>query len=103
MVSIHLIERLNNVQKLQDDVPFWESGYWSISEETAARLIGADLYLHSGQLEPSHFGGKIVSYRVHRDGTDIDGRVIFRISPSSTYKGVRTGREGWGNEKKFIW
>jgi hypothetical protein len=103
MASLHLIERLNNVRKLVDAPPFWESGYWAIPVETAERLIGGDLYLHSGQLEPSHFGGKIVGYRVHNDGTDIDGRIVFRIAPNPTYKGVKTERAGWGNEKKFVW
>lgn len=103
MASIHLIERLNNVHKLVDAPPFWESGYWSIPVETAERLIGGDLYLHSGQLEPSHFGGKIAGYRVHQDGTETDGRIVFRITPSLAYKGVKTGRSGWGNEKKFVW
>ncbi|MFC3110851.1 hypothetical protein ACFQAT_28330 [Undibacterium arcticum] len=103
MASIHLVERLNNVRKVSANPPIWESGYWVISEETADRLTGADLYLHSGQLVASHFGGKILGYRIHRDGTEIDGRVVFRIAPSITHKGVLTGREGWGNEKKLVW
>lgn len=103
MASIHLVERLNNVHKLSADPPVWESGYWVISKEAAERLVGGDLFLHSGQLEASHFGGKILSYRVHRDGTETDGRVVFRIAPSPAHKGVLTGRDGWGNEKKFVW
>lgn len=39
MTSIHLIERLNNVRKLLDSPPFWESGYWSISVDVQSRLI----------------------------------------------------------------
>lgn len=103
MASIHLVERLNNVRKLSADPPVWESGYWVVSEESAERLVGGDLYLHSGQQTPSHIGGTILGYRVHRDGTETDGRVVFRIAPSSAHKGVSTGREGWGNEKKFVW
>ena len=103
MASIHLVERLNNVHRLTVDPPVWESGYWVIAEETAARLVGADLYLHSGQLVASHFGGRILGYRVHNDGTELDGRVVFRIQPSLEHKGVSTGREGWGNEKKLVW
>jgi hypothetical protein len=103
MASIHLVERLNNVRRVSADPPVWESGYWVISEETAERLIGGDLYLHSGQRVASHFGGKILSFRVHQDGTDTDGRVVFRIAPSLVHKGVLTAREGWGNEKKIVW
>jgi hypothetical protein len=99
MASIHLVERLNNVRRVSSEPPVWESGYWVIAEDTAKRLIGADLYLHSGQLEPSHFGGKILGYRVHRDGSDADGRIVFRIAPSLRHKGVATGREGWGKAR----
>jgi hypothetical protein len=105
MPAIHLVERKNNVRRVPDSQGEWESRYWAIAPDTAQRLIGGDLYLHSGQNEPSHFGGKIVSFRVHQDATqpEIDGRVIFRIAASSDYKGVITGREGWGNEKKLVW
>jgi hypothetical protein len=103
MPAIHLVERLNNVRRVTVDPPIWESGYWTISEETAGRLIGAELYLHSGQLQASHFGGTILGYRVHRDGTEIDGRLVFRIAPTLQHKGVVTDRKGWGNEKKIVW
>jgi hypothetical protein len=103
MASIHLVERLNNVRKVSAEPPIWESGYWVVSEETAERLVGGDLYLHTGQLDASHFGGKILGYRVHKDGTEIDGRLVFRIVPTAAHKGVSTGREGWGNEKKYVW
>jgi hypothetical protein len=98
-----LIERLNNVRRLPEAPGEWESGYWVIADATAQRLIGADLFLHSGQTDPSHFGGKIVGYRTQRDTSDVDGRIIFRIVPTLEHKGVVTGREGWGNEKKYVW
>lgn len=103
MPTIHLVERLNNVRRLSTIPAVWESGYWVVSEETAERLIGGDLYLHSGQREASHFGGKILGYRVDRDGAETAGRVVFRILPSPSHKGVSTSREGWGNEKKIVW
>lgn len=103
MASIHLVERIGNVRPILTNPPVWESGFWVIAEATAERLLGADLYLHSGQLEASHFGGKILSYHVHRDGSDVDGRIVFRIAPTIDHKGIKTGREGWGNEKKIVW
>lgn len=105
MAAVHFVERLNNVRPLPNTNGEWESGYWVIAEDTAQRLVGGNLYLHSGQNEPSHFGGEILSYRVHRDESapDIDGRVVFRIRPSRAHKGFQTGREGWGNEKKLVW
>jgi hypothetical protein len=103
MPAIHFVERLNNVFKLKDGSDDYESGYWKLAEETAAGLVGGDLYLHSGQSAPSHFGGKVIGYRVHRDGSSIDGRIVFRIKPSVAYKGVPAGRERWRNEMKIVW
>lgn len=105
MAAIHLVERKNNVRRLNDESGDWESGYWVISSETAEGLVGGNLYLHSTQSAPSHFGGSIIGYRVFRDGSgsEIDGRVIFRIRPTLGHKGVTTDRRGWGNEKKLVW
>lgn len=103
MPAVHFVERKNNVHRVPDAPGEWESGYWVIAEETAQRLIGADIYLHSGQNEPSHFGGKIVAFRIHRDSSEINGRIVFRIRSTLEYKGIVTGREGWGNEKKLVW
>lgn len=105
MPSLHLVERLNNVRPLADAPGEWESGYWVIAEETAQRLVGGNLYLHSGQHAPSHFGGRILAFRVHNDPAtpEINGRLVFRIRPTLQHKGVLAGREGWGNEKKIVW
>lgn len=101
MPAIHLIERLNNISRIDRDRNEWESGYWVLSEETAQRLVGGGLYLHKGQFEPSHFGGTILGYRVQKGG-DLDGRVIFRFQASMGHKGLKTDRDGWGNEKKVV-
>ncbi|MGH2397972.1 MAG: hypothetical protein ACRDFW_13565 [bacterium] len=105
MPSVHFVERLNNVRPLPDSPGEWESGYWVIAEDTAQRLVGGDLYLHSAQAEESHFGGTILSYRLHDDPAhpEIHGRVVFRIQPTPQHKGVQAGRAGWGNEKKIVW
>lgn len=105
MPAVHFVERLNNVRPLQGSEGEWESGYWVIADDTAQRLVGGDLYLHSGQSDASHFGGKILSFRVHCDPANlaIDGRIVFRIKPTLGHKGVQTAREGWGNEKKLVW
>jgi hypothetical protein len=96
-----LVERLGNVQRINRDENAWESGYWVVGEETAQRLIGGDIYLHDGQNEASHFGGTILGYRIHHGG-EVDGRVVFRFRARVSHKGVKTGREGWGNEKKIV-
>jgi hypothetical protein len=102
MPSLHLVERLNNVHPVADARGEYESGYWATSKDTAERLVGGDIYLHKAQDKPSHFGGKIISYRFEQDG-EFDGRIIFRFRASIAHKGVRTGPEKWGNEKKIEW
>lgn len=103
MPTIHFVERLNNLKKLPDQSGDWESGYWVVAEQTAAKLVGGDIYLHPGQQEPSRFGGTIVSYRVHKSEDDLNGRVVFRFTPTMGHKGVKAGADGWGNEKKIVW
>ena len=101
MPVIHLIERLNNLKLINRDRHEWESGYWVVSENTAQCLVGGDLYIHDGKLEPSHFGGAILGYRVQQGG-EFDGRIIFRFRASMEHKDVKTDRKGWGNEKKVL-
>jgi hypothetical protein len=105
MASVNFVERLNNVHRVPDTDGEWESGYWVVAEDAAQRLVGGNLYLYSSQSEPSHFGGEILSSRVHRDEAirERDGRVVFRIKFTMGHRGVAPGREGWGNEKKFVW
>lgn len=100
MPSIHFVERINKVTKIQGTTDEWESGNWKVGKETARSLIGGDLYLHSEQIKPSHFGGKIISYWIHQEG-DANGRVVFRIQATMAHKGVVTGREGWSQEMKL--
>src|SRR5262245_58234331 len=99
MPTIHLVERKGNVSKTGDGQ--WKSGYWVVASETAERLVGGDLYLHTGPAVPSHFGGRIVGWRIYRDGSEIDGRIVFRLAATPQHKGVAAGRNGWGNEKKI--
>lgn len=101
MATIHLIEQKGNVWKVQGTTDEWESGFWVVAEDTAAKLVGGDLYLHSAQAEPSHFGGAILGYRV-QDGGPVSGRYIFRLRPTAAHRGVEAGRSGWGNEKKLV-
>ena len=70
MPAIHLIERTDNVRKVDKDKNEWESGFWPVSEEVAKTLIGGALYLHRGKQQPSHFGGEILSYRVEQSGPE---------------------------------
>lgn len=106
MPAIHFVERLGNTRKVHDaEHPHeYDCGYWVVAVSTAERLVSErrDLYLHDAQNEPSRFGGKIVGFRVHQGGLE-DGRIVFRIQATPEHRGFRTGREGWGNEKKIVW
>jgi hypothetical protein len=100
--SIHLVERLGNLERVDDALNEWESGYWSVGEEVAGRLVGGRIYLHEHQSDPSHFGGEILSFRIHAAGP-YAGRVVFRFRPAPAFKNVKASRGGWGNEKKIVW
>ncbi len=100
MPSIHLIERMNNLHRIQGCEDEWECGYWALSLDTATSLVGGNLYLHSRQTDPSHFGGQIISFRTQADG-EYHGRIIFRFRFTHAHKGVKTAKSGWGNEKKL--
>lgn len=98
MKTIHFIEKRNKAKKISDSPLLWETGDWNVPEAVAAELVGGDLYLHTAQDAPSHFGGRITGYRVLT--TEPVGRIVFQIAPTMAHKGVRTAREGWGMEQK---
>jgi hypothetical protein len=102
VTAIHLVERSDNVRKVDKSKNEWETGYWPLTEDVAQKLIGAVLYLHRGKLQPSHFGGTILSYRVEQSGTHA-GRVVFRLRADADYKGVKTDGKGWSKDLKIFW
>lgn len=99
---IHLIENLGNMKILNKENLEWESGWWSVTHETAERLVGGHIYFHKKQAEPSFFGGLILSYRIETAGEWV-GRVIFQFKTGLEFKGVKAGSSGWGMEKKIVW
>lgn len=101
--SLHLVEKgihPANLSRVTGTLDQWETGHWWIGETTAASLVGGNIYLHSGQGEPSHTGGEVLSYRP--SGTQ-SKRKIFRFRVMNQCVGVSTAKKGWGNEKKVIW
>lgn len=104
MASIHFIERQKAMVCIDKEKAEWESGKWAVSEETAQKLVGGDIYFHLAQDKPSYFGGKIVSFRVLPDTEeDCPGRIVFRFSAGMQFKDVRAGNDGWSMEKKIVW
>jgi len=102
VTAIHLVERVDNVRKVDKSKNEWESGYWAVTEDVAQKLIGAVLYLHRGKLQPSHFGGEILSYRIEQAGPEA-GRVVFRLRADADCKGVKTNGKGWSKDQKIFW
>jgi len=104
MPQIHLIERVSELKITNKENQEWDSYCWKVTEETANKLVGGNIYLHRAQDKPSHFGGEILSYRVlgENDGY-LPGRIVFNFRASADCKAVRAGKDGWGMEKKIVW
>jgi hypothetical protein len=103
-IALHVVEKgkkVVNLHCVDEAKGIWETGNWAISDATAASLKGGMIYVHTGQLIPSHIGGEVQSFRF--TGAKSDGRKIFSFKALPSGKGVLAGREGWGNEKKVVW
>lgn len=96
MAEIHVIARKQKGLKRLPDGNY-ESGDWYVSDETADKLIGGEIYLHDDQGSNSYFGGKIQEVK-RLD----DGRKVFIFNGDAKCKNVKTDKEGWGQEKKII-
>jgi len=101
MPAIHLIEKENLISRVSGSQTEYESGYWALSEQEARELVGAHIYFHERQIEPSFYGGLITGFRVQRS-EPYTGRIVFRFEPKSECRGVRAGRNGWQYEKKIV-
>ena len=98
-MNIHLIEHLNNFAKLSDNV--WESGWWTLDENKAQKLVGGEIFFHKKKQEPSFYGGTILGYRVEQDG-QYEGKIIFKLQHKKSCRDVRTDKAGWSTEMKII-
>ena len=101
MPSIHLIEKIDKYNAIDNDSNEWESGVWAVSIESASKLIHGNIYLHRGQKEPSFFGGIITGFRI--TGSGPNEKITFRFKQLSSHEGITTEKEGWGNEQKRVW
>lgn len=100
MPAIHLIERDIRYSRIGQG-PEWESGFWALTETQAQSLIGAPIFFHKKQIEPSYYGGTITGYRVQADG-EFAGRIVFRFVPKPECRGVFAIGEGWQYERKIV-
>jgi hypothetical protein len=101
MPKIHFIERDGRFERVPKSPDEWESGYWKLTAAAAASFIGGDVYFHSAQKDPSHFGGTILGTRVQADGA-FAGRTVLRFKYTKHHRGVRAGAGGWGLQKKVV-
>jgi hypothetical protein len=67
------------------------------------KLIGGKIYLHQGQEKLSHFGGTIYSFDIlTKAAGEESNRIVFNFKAGAEFKGIKTGKEGWGNEKMIV-
>jgi len=100
--SIHFIENLGNMRMLNKEDSEWESGWWSITPETAHKLIGGHIYFHKKHAAPSFFGGVILNYRIETEGEWAE-RILFKFRTGLEFKNIKAGSSGWSMEKKINW
>ena len=105
MTAIHIVGQIDRLKRLKDSSldHAWESGRCLIDPGTAEKLVGADIFMHEGMSKPSRFGGKITGFRLHGDGSENTGEVIFRFQASNDHRDVKTSRAGWTNDTKIVW
>jgi len=100
-MQIHVIDKQKLITREDNMTQDWVSGYWGVTKEVAAKLVGGEIFLHMAKDKPSYFGGDITGFRVQEDG-EYAGKVLFEFTASMDHKGVRTPRPGWGMDKKII-
>jgi hypothetical protein len=103
--SIHLIEKLGKpgLKQIDRENCVWDSGYWKVTPDNAANLVGGDIYLHTAWAQLSHFGGVVTAYTVyHHPGDDGDGSVVFRFHARREHKDVKAP-PGANGEKRIFW
>jgi hypothetical protein len=99
---IHLIEKKDFIKKIEGRIH--ESRFWKVQLRDAEKLVGGDIYFHKKQKEPSFFGGKILSYRIHDEDDEYKGRIVFRFEADPSYRKVSAGKGGWSSyEMTIIW
>lgn len=87
MAKIHFICR-GRLNLKTTAFPEFESGFWDISEEDAARLVGGMIYLHESKPEPSYFGGTITAYRVEEIAEAHAQRIVFTVVSQQEGRGI---------------
>lgn len=75
----------------------YETGNWSISDDTANELIGGRIFLHEKQDEAAWHGGAIKSWRVSPEDPT---RKVFTYEVDGPFR-IKC-KSGWGREKAIV-
>jgi len=100
---IHLIETdyRNYLCRLNPDSQVWESGFWSLPEDKAQKLIGGSILFHRSKITPSFCGGLILDCRTRERG-EWKGQVIFKFEYLDNQRHVWTDGKGWRQDMKIV-
>ena len=79
----------------------WESGFWSLPEDTAKKLIGGSILFHEKKSTPSYSSGIILDYRIQETG-EWEGLVIFKFEVLDNHKRTWTDGKGWKQDIKVV-
>jgi len=95
---IHLVSRNPlNVRTLENGS--FESGYWTLYESEAAKLIDGQVYLHQKKSEPSFRGGVISAYRLAGPQEPYPGKIVFTVTDQDECK----NKEWEGDNHPMAW
>jgi len=100
---IHLIERnyRNYLSQRGTDGKEWESGFWSLPEDKAKKLIGGTILFHKAKSTPSFSGGIILDCRIHDRG-EWKGKVIFKFEYQTNHRNIWVDGRGWRRDTKIV-
>jgi hypothetical protein len=75
----------------------FESGFWTLSEASAAALIGGTLYLHEAKAMPAYFAGDVIGYRIAGPHEPPDkprpGKIVFILRSREPERRVWEGQD----------
>lgn len=105
MAAIHLIKNDPGLPSItpigqHEGTGLFFSGFWSLAEATANKLIGGSIFFHEHRTGPSFFGGVIKSV-VKVDQGLYPGRIIFIFKVDQACRGITTSQDGWSQEMKI--
>lgn len=84
---IHLVSR-NPLHLTALDAAEFESGFWTLYETEAEKLINGMVYLHQKKSEPSFFGGVISGFRLAGGQEPYPGKIVFKVKAQDDCKNI---------------